>query len=184
MDQFFSDLNKLDIKLAILADIPPYSEQYIPEIVKDPSVWIASQLRVENHSSKTKHEILLECDKLINGNILEVSSELIDKIEKRTKGQYNNKEWYEYRSGRVTASNMKRVCKTSIDKPSKSVVNTVCYPRSSSISSEACNWGRDHEKDAIACFMSLECRNHANMKVHGGSWFLYKQGIFIYRSIT
>ena len=179
MDKFFHDLNKLDIKPAILAAIPPYSEQYIPEIVKDPTVWIASQLRAENHSSKTKDEILLECDKIRKSNVLDVSSDQSAKIEKRTKGQYDNKEWYTYRSGRVTASNMKRVCRTSIDNPSKSVVNTVCYPRSNSISSAACNWGRDHEKDAIAGFMSIERFNHAHMKVFTSGFCISNEKSFI-----
>lgn len=45
-----------------------------------------------------------------------------------TVNQNKSKEWFNQRKRRITVPNFKRACKTSISKPSLSLVRTVYYP--------------------------------------------------------
>ena len=62
----------------------------------------------------------------------------------------------------MTASRMEPVCRTSIVKPAKSLVETICYLQSYRLSTGAARWGCDHEKVARDHY----CRGMAEK--HGG----------------
>ncbi|CAG9769862.1 unnamed protein product [Ceutorhynchus assimilis] len=50
-------------------------------------------------------------------------------IEATTREQSQNSTWFKYRAARIFASRCKAVCRTTIDKPSLTVVKGVCYPQ-------------------------------------------------------
>ena len=43
-------------------------------------------------------------------------------VEESTRDQYNSKLWFKFRSGRITASKMKSVCRTDAANPSQSLI--------------------------------------------------------------
>jgi len=43
---------------------------------------------------------------------------------------------------------MKAVCHTNADKPSQSLIKTICYPKAFSFTSKATSWGCQHERQA------------------------------------
>ena len=76
---------------------------------------------------------------------LSLTSRLKKNIEKITRAQSASKEWYLFRAGRVTASRMKVVSSTPLERPSPSIVKTICYPHTTKFSTHATRWGCDHE---------------------------------------
>ena len=57
-------------------------------------------------------------------------------VELKTREQSKCKLWYEQRAGRVTASNLRKL-------------KTICYPGSTKFYSKACDYGLNHEADAL-----------------------------------
>lgn len=55
-----------------------------------------------------------------------VTAEEALNCEKVTRQQAN---WFNFRVGRVTASRAKRVCRSSPENPSKSLIKEICYPQ-------------------------------------------------------
>ncbi|KAM7309489.1 uncharacterized protein ISCGN_013120 [Ixodes scapularis] len=63
--------------------------------------------------------------------------------------------------GRVTASTMKSVCSTSVEKPSLSVLKRICYPEDGKFSTPATRWGLDHEEEAVQSYVGKVKSAHA-----------------------
>nr|CAI5833843.1 unnamed protein product [Callosobruchus analis] len=62
------------------------------------------------------------------GQLLQLTEQCV-KIEiSQSEQQAASEEWYNQRSGRVTASKFKQVCSTSVTKPSISLIKQICYP--------------------------------------------------------
>uniref|UniRef100_A0A6P7H9S3 Uncharacterized protein LOC114349228 n=1 Tax=Diabrotica virgifera virgifera TaxID=50390 RepID=A0A6P7H9S3_DIAVI len=75
---------------------------------------------------------------------MEVTQNIRREIEDKTQDQRKCAEWYRQRTGRVTASIFKDVCRTNVEKPSFSLIKSICYPRK--ISTRAIRWGINHEQ--------------------------------------
>ncbi|KAH6947344.1 hypothetical protein HPB50_018470 [Hyalomma asiaticum] len=89
-----------------------------------------------------------------------VTEDTVKSVEVATRRQSNSSDWFLYRSGRVTASVMKRVCHTSIQRPSLSLLKAVCYPEKNVVKVPALTWGLDHEKDAFEAYKAKEANKH------------------------
>lgn len=72
-----------------------------------------------------------------------------------TREQANCRQWFHFRSGRITASRAKRVCQTTVASPSKSLIKDICFPIGKKFSLKATEWGCDHEKKARYQYSSL-----------------------------
>ena len=60
-----------------------------------------------------------------------LTADQVRKVEEMTREQSNSKLWFEQRCGRVTASRLRSVLHTNFSKPSKSLLQSICYPESS-----------------------------------------------------
>ena len=80
---------------------------------------------------------------------LTISDTDIENIEMMTRGQSSCKEWFQYRAGRITASKLKAVCSTNIDKPSVSLLKAICYAQDKTFKTAATEWGIANEKVAL-----------------------------------
>ena len=89
-------------------------------------------------------ELLKKCEEVK----LTVTPEQAKSVERATKSQASSKLWFRVRSGRITASKMKRVCRSNPDLPSQSLIKSICYPESVSFSVDATKWGCKHEDTA------------------------------------
>ena len=76
-------------------------------------------------SLKLDHEQLMnECQKLT----LEATAKQVAALEAETRKQSNSKLWFTHRAGRITASKLKSAVRTNQEKPSKSLIKSICYP--------------------------------------------------------
>lgn len=116
------------------------------------------------------YDNLLDIGNKIN---ISVSEEKILKVEKATRHQSMNVTWFNQRSGRITASKFKAVCRTSVKKPSLSLIKGICYPRKVLFTSKATSYGLKHEAEAINTYFAEEKKKHKDMDI------LNKTGFFI-----
>jgi len=108
-----------------------------------------------SHSGVGKEELLRHCDIIFSK--LAVTEDEAKNCEIDTQRQSKCKNWFSFRAGRITASKVKAVCRTSTDNPSKSLLKEICYPISKSFKAKPTDWGFEHEKDArkhyVDCFL-------------------------------
>ena len=93
-----------------------------------------------------------------------LTSRLKKNIEKILRAQSTSKEWYLFRAGRVTASRMKAVCSTPLERPSPSLVKTICYRHTTKFSNNTTRWGCDHEARALQRYCEVSQTTHTNFK--------------------
>ena len=80
-------------------------------------------------------------------------------LAEATKDQSNSLLWFDYRKGRITASVFGSVNKTSLEKPSKSVIERILQPKPIP-NVPALQWGRTNEDVARREYMSKISANH------------------------
>jgi hypothetical protein len=60
---------------------------------------------------------------------------------------------------------MKQVCRTKIEKPSKSLLKSICYPHSYKFCTVATRWGCDHEKSARDYYSKVMAERHEGLVI-------------------
>lgn len=85
-------------------------------------------------------------------------------IEEETRAQSSCRKWFSFRAGRVTASCAKAACSTSIEDPSPSLVQRICYPSQGTFTTVATTWGIDNEPRARAQYVEAMTSQHENFK--------------------
>lgn len=98
--------------------------------------------------------------------------EACKEIEAKTKMQSKSNEWFDYRTGRITASMFKLLCRTRLDKPAISIINKVCYPRKFKFTTKATLYGCSHEKDALKDYKQHMELVHQNFNIESGGLFI------------
>ncbi|XP_032789728.2 uncharacterized protein LOC116926910 isoform X2 [Daphnia magna] len=91
---------------------------------------------------------------------ISISFEQREAISSLTLNQSDSKNWFRYTAYRITASKFKCVLKTSIEKPSISLIKEICYLEAFKFTSEATSWGLKKESVALEAFE--ENLNHIN----------------------
>nr|CAI5847390.1 unnamed protein product [Callosobruchus analis] len=67
-------------------------------------------------------------------------------------------------SGRITASNFKRTCRTSVLAPSLSLIKIICYPTSFLFKTKATVWGITHEAQALKTYQDHCASMHEELQ--------------------
>jgi hypothetical protein len=101
-------------------------KDFIPEQIKVPLPDPLTELFVADLQQYSLEQ-LLPLSEIYFPNY-KCSQEQIDKIEVLTRNQYKSKLWSNMKEGRITGSSVYSVLHTDIEKPSKTVVQKVCYP--------------------------------------------------------
>ena len=115
-----------------------YAKNYIPQCL-NPNFPI-SLCDLFDSSLTVEEDILIKSTDFYDN--LQVSTSNQSKaVELATKGQSDNKLWFQFRSGRITAFKMKAICATSIESPSISLLKSVCYAATIKFRNNATNWG-------------------------------------------
>ena len=91
---------------------------------------------------------------------LVVTDDNVSSVEQATKGQSTAKIWFKYRSGRITASKMKRMCQTNHSSPSHWLIKETCYPEVFQFTTVATEWGIRHEKAARNMCKEIMVKEH------------------------
>lgn len=67
--------------------------------------------------------------------------------------------WFQFQTGRVTASKLKSVCRTSLFKPSISLIFSICYPNRNKKMFKAVAYSCQHEQAALDKYLD----DHKNL---------------------
>lgn len=94
-------------------------------------------------------------------NGLAKEEEQLSKITQLTVLQSASKHWSAFRTGRITASILKDVCRTSVAKPSLSLIRKICYAEKNSVQTLPMRYGRD--KEHIAFERLFEAHKHCHV---------------------
>lgn len=148
-------------KPVVLAVMPEYAEHFIPTIVSTDLPMLLFELSDDQCVTMPKNDLVKHCEHLFRD--INVSAEQAKHAERLTRGQSECKDWHRLRTGRITASRMKAVCTSSIEKPSISTVRNICYPVK--FSNKATRWGCQHEKDAVNAYIRKVAPHHDNFTV-------------------
>lgn len=123
----------------------------------------------DNYKKLDREELLNECDRVLIEELI-ITNEESNFLFHSTKLQAQSLIWHEHRRGRLTASKFGAICKTSIDKPSKSIVKEIIYGGTVP-NTPAVQWGRKNEMKALAAYIQV-----SNIK-HGSSFEVLKCGL-------
>lgn len=96
---------------------------------------------------------------------LTLTTEDVENIEKNTIIQNKSEVWFNQRAGRVTATKFKRVCHTSLEKPSLTLIKEICYPIEAKFSSKSTDWGLKNEKKALHEYEERMKEDHINFSI-------------------
>ncbi|KZS20837.1 Uncharacterized protein APZ42_012369, partial [Daphnia magna] len=133
--------------------IEPFSEKCVPQLLKTPLPQRLTALFDKAKVDLPIAEIQSLCEDLIINYSVNIEQQSI--IERITRSQATCKNWYKIREGRVTASKVYQVTRTSLQNPSKSLLQQVVYPMDSLFQSQATQWGIKHESSAINLLKQL-----------------------------
>ena len=117
-------------------------------------------------------EILKACEALYDTVYITITPEQVNMVELKTRGQSKCKLWYEQRAGHITASVLQKVLHTDFSKPSVSLLKSICYPHATKFFSDACEYGQQHEADALHIYSN-------NMKIAHHLFELQKSGLVL-----
>ena len=133
LNSFFNKLSKCGTKPAILSVVPGYYNEYAPQLLTEP--YPKSQLNL--YDSKFAYLNYKELfDYCQNVNIT-VTAEQQSNVEVATRKQHLSKNWFHFRTGRITASKIYRVCHAVVTNLPISLIKEICYPESYKFKSQA-----------------------------------------------
>nr|XP_022307471.1 uncharacterized protein LOC111113467 [Crassostrea virginica] len=161
LKNFFTDLSTAGTKPVVLSLVPQFAQSYKPQALDKKYPTVLSELYNEDCSSLQRDVLLKHCEDAFS-KIFVTAEEAVN-CEVATREQANCKQWFHFRTGRITASLVKRVCRTSTENPSKSLIKDICYPIGKKFSSKATEWGCEHEKRlAVKISDSIDCLQTVN----------------------
>lgn len=160
IQNMLSELSQAGEAGALMRIIEPFAT----EIEREAEQPIKPMFDIFDRNNEEKNYTeLMKISKSMSFNI---TFDEIMKIESITRKQASSQMWHSHRSGRITASNFKLVCKTNKEKPSLSLIKTVCYPSKVSFYSKAIAWGRSHEDSAVKKYADHMQTKHENFVVN------------------
>ena len=162
--QFPPNLSRTGTKSAILSLVPQFAKSYRPKVLDRQYLSVLSELYNDESGSLLRGEFLQKCENIFE-NVTATAEEALN-CEKAARQQANTKQWFNFRVGRVTASRAKRVCRSSPEYPSTSIINEICYPDSKTFFAKQIKWGCDHEKNAKVQYVKNMSGVHTNFQWH------------------
>ncbi|KAK4884885.1 hypothetical protein RN001_001156 [Aquatica leii] len=160
LNKLLCDIHEAGTSAALMRVVEPFATS-LATLETPPLLSLYNNLYKEEHQNKSYEELAELASEIPQF----ITNEECETIELATKSQSTCKEWYNQRSGRITASRFKAVCRTSLSKPSISLLKTICYPLMYKFSSKATKWGLSHENDAFQEFCSLQMLTHEDFVV-------------------
>ncbi|XP_077561085.1 uncharacterized protein LOC144175895 [Haemaphysalis longicornis] len=156
---FLKEVSSAEPRAAIFSVTEGYNDELIPTTVRYSSAVLGSLSR---DCPKEQDAVIEECQKFSAS--FAVKEDVCRALEKATRDQAKSTTWFAFRAGRVTASNARSACHTSLTQPSLSLVKRMCYPEASTFSSRATEWVHSKEDVARRQFVSTVSSSHINFE--------------------
>ena len=107
-----------------------------------------------------------------NGLDINIFPQQQSNAEKWARAQANSKKWFGYTSGRITASKVFSVVHTHDDRPSRSLIMSICYPESYKSwgyqqpwELPAISWGCSHQEQGYNSYRNIMIQNHLDFQL-------------------
>ena len=162
LNSFFNNFKKCGKKAAILSIVPGYCNEYTPQLLTKSYPKSLLDLYDSKLACLNYKELIDYCQKV---NIA-VTTEQRSNVEVATRKQHLSKNWFHFRTGRITASKIYRVCHTTVTHPSVSLIKEICYLERFKFKSQATKWGCDHESVALKNYCNLMEELHENFSAN------------------
>ena len=124
--EIFESLADSNNPAAILRLLSKCSENFIPHTT---SPWCTTYFnwRIQRKIYKIKLWSTLDWKWIFFNELINITNQQVEFVLEQTKGQANSNLWLILRTGRMTTSNIRNVCKTNSDMPSVSLLKKICY---------------------------------------------------------
>ena len=156
----YERLKATGMKPAVLSLIPGYAQEYTPKSITLPKSF--QSLYDKKFETLPGPELADKCESIYSQ--LSFTKEQIKQIAEFTTEQSKSKLWYSQRAGKISASKAKACVSTSVQKPSISLIRSVCYPDLYKFSCKETAWGCTHEKQALANYEQIIGKKHDGFK--------------------
>ena len=123
-------------KPAILSLVSPFSDLFVPKSTEMPTP-LPQKFYNENYVCLDYDSLVAKYDSACS---ITVTENQCKAIEMNTRKQSASPVRYNQRAGRITASKLNAVCHIKPNKPSVSLVNSICYPEANKCSAVATTW--------------------------------------------
>lgn len=160
---FLDAISKGKTRPALLSLVDPYAEDYVPKSLDVRLPKLMSDLFDKAHLQASISELEMLAESSLSSYTCTEGE--VEAAEELTRDQASSKVWFQLRAGRVTASNFKAVCCTKTEKPSRSLIMTVCYPELKKFRSNATTWGCKHEDIGRKAYSVIQTEKHKDFKV-------------------
>lgn len=161
LSMLFDKLTESDSKAAILSVVPGHCHIFKPTLLSGNYATVLTDLYDRECTDLPFHELLERCQAIK----LHLTQDQAVAVEQATQAQADNKMWFRFRAGRVTASKMKSACSSNPDQPSQSLVKAICYPGGTSFTNAALKWGCQHECTARQAYLDRMIVLHDNFQL-------------------
>ena len=156
---FFDALHKALPNAAVLSLTDKYSANFIPKTITGQLPKALGTLYDATLQLASYEDVVTYCASLD----VSVCAEQVRFVLSQTKQQAMNPLWFKMRAGRVTASNFHAACHTSMQKPSISLLKRICTPTHMKFTSQATDWGTQHEEVGRKQYMAQALSQHENV---------------------
>ena len=121
-----------------------------------------SSLCHPRYKTKSDEELYNESEHMLE--MIKFSEEDAEYLAEATKMQSESLIWFEHRKGRITASHFGAVCKTSVQNPSKTLIEAILQKKTMP-KIPALEWGKSKEDTARKAYVSTISHRHSSFEV-------------------
>ena len=169
LTEYYLKLSKTKHKPVLLSLVNGFNDDFVPLYIKGILPQPLTALYDQKYEEMPFPEILKACEALYD--TVTITPEQANTVELKTRGQPKCKLWYEQRAGHITASILRKVLHTDFSKPSVSLLKSICYPQTTKFFSEACEYGQQHEADALHIYSDNMKSTHPFLSYRSRDWF-------------
>ena len=163
LSDYYLQLSKFKHKPVHLSLVEPYSDAYVPLYIQGVLPSPFTSLFDTKFENEAFDVVKTYCKRLYS--TYTITEEQTCAIELHTRSRSNWKLWFQQQAGRVTASKLHSVMKTKLDKPSVSLLKSVCYPESIVFADKACQYGCQHEDGARKLYEKIMKTDHHSFEL-------------------
>jgi hypothetical protein len=161
MRGLFDKLAAAGSKAVVLSVVPGHSSKFKPLTLQKKYPETLTELYDPGNIQLSYSDLLKKCQDVK----IDVTCDQSKCLEEATRTQAASALWYRHRAGRITASKMKRVCRSNPDQPSQSLIKSICYPQNHSFTTNATKWGCTHEDEARKAYSNKMTEIHENFQI-------------------
>jgi len=121
------------------------------------------------YADLSDEELGYECERVFSE--MKVTVEESEYLFHATSKQSKSLLWFEYKKGRLTASNFGSICCTSLESPTRSLVDHILQ-KNKSLKTPALKWGINNEHVARSAYVDYMKNNHESFEISDAGLYI------------